>query len=84
MKCQICEKEAKCGYKCHICKVELCQECAYNIFSQNKRYELHNHPLYLTLRDRWNCTKCQCGFRNNISFSCKNCYIDICVKCFLE
>ena len=84
MKCQICEKEAKCGYKCNICKVELCQECAYNIFSQNKRYELHNHPLYLTLRDRWNCTKCQCGFRNNISFSCKNCYIDICVKCFLE
>ena len=84
IKCKICDKDKKCGYKCNNCKAEICQKCAYNICSHNKRYELHEHPLYLTLRDKWNCFICQCGFRNNISFCCEKCSLDFCVDCFLE
>ena len=84
IKCKICDKGSKSGYKCNNCKIELCQECANNIYSHHKRYELHNHPLYLTFRDKWNCFICQCGFKNTISFCCKKCSLDYCVDCFLE
>ena len=84
LKCQLCENGTNCGYNCKSCEIVLCNDCANNMYSHKKRYELHEHPLFLTLRDKWECVSCKCGFKNTLSFHCKKCSLDYCADCFLE
>ena len=84
LKCQLCENGTNCGYNCKSCEIVLCNDCANNMYSHKKRNELHEHPLFLTLRDKWECVLCKCGFKNTLSFHCKKCSLDYCADCFLE
>ena len=82
--CKLCEKPAKSGTKCSICELTLCQDCWNRIMNHKKRNNLHEHPLFLNLRNNWNCEICSSKFNNQVSFNCNKCAVDFCVDCFLE
>ena len=82
--CQLCEEETNSGVVCETCELLMCQKCAANIYKRKFRKGLHNHHLYLTMRDQWKCKECGSNYTDKISFHCKKCSVDICADCYLE
>ena len=81
--CNLCENQTNQGYKCISCKLILCKNCKDKMYNHKKRKELHGHPLFLTIRKKWKCNKCQSKFNEKVSFFCRKCSLDYCVDCFL-
>ena len=84
--CSICGNELKNieGFKCYSCPLVLCKDCEKKVINGKKRTGLHEHKLYLTFRDIWECDICQSDFRMKASFHCSKCLKDYCDECFIE
>ena len=84
-KCKICLINVgdKGGYKCKECPIILCINCSQRIFYGIKNNQIHEHDLFLTDRNNWNCNLCKKNYSENASFYCKNCNFDVCDKCFI-
>ena len=82
--CKLCENETNSGVICDTCDLLMCQKCAANVYKRKFKKDLHDHPLYLTLKNEWKCKECGSNFTDKISFHCEKCSVDICADCYME
>ena len=82
--CKLCENDTNSGVVCDNCDLLMCQNCAANVYKRKFKKDLHEHPLYLTVRDDWKCKECGSSYTDKISFHCKKCSVDICADCYME
>ena len=67
---------------CSKCNLIICFECAEKICSDNKKGKLHKHPLIFKKRKLWHCDKCKTRTFSGLTFNCRFCDYDVCLKCY--
>ena len=87
--CTICLKEKTCegGYKCNLCPLIICDECADMIRLSHYGKTKHDHSLIILNEENCNCNLCKKMIDvnskyNNFYFNCKNCNYNMCLKCY--
>ena len=72
------------GYKCGLCEIVLCKNCAKSEFFGNKKRNVHKHFLDLTFRQSWICDVCRKTYHKKASFYCELCDFHACDKCYIQ
>ena len=84
--CKLCLKNigGQTGYKCGLCEIVLCKNCAKSVFFGNKKRNVHEHFLDLTFRQNWICDICRKPYDKKASYYCELCDFDACDKCYIQ
>ena len=85
-KCTICLNDKSCekGYKCSLCPLIICDQCASMIRTNHFSNDKHKHPMCLLNEDNCKCNVCKKNLisEKNFYFNCKKCNYNICLKCY--
>ena len=85
-KCTICLDNKSCekGYKCSLCPLIICDQCASLVRTNHFSNEKHRHPMCLLNEDNCKCNICKKDLisEKNFYFNCKKCNYNVCLKCY--
>ena len=83
-RCDMCKRlgDGTICYSCRQCDMDICQICCNKLLCAPQKNR-HQHQLYLTKRQNWNCDLCR-KRGQNLSMYCSMCDYDCCIDCYIK
>ena len=83
--CSICLKQmsSPAGYKCQICALIICNDCAEYIKVNHLSHNKHEHDLSILNEGKCHCNKCKKNVdASNFYLICQKCGYNLCLNCY--